>query len=151
MTGELAPSVVQWGRFDSVFFRSKFRVPNAPDHFVRRTRLLDLLDDLAAYPVTALVAPAGSGKTALVADWVHRSGRACAWLRLDESDRDPAQLCSALISAVATLAPDLADRAMTVVSSPSGPMGALRVLTEDLELAEYGDAVLVIDDLHRVD
>ena len=30
-------------------------------------------------------------------------------------------------------------------------MGALRVLTEDLELAEYGDAVLVIDDLHRVD
>ena len=33
-----------------------------------------LLDDLAAYPVTALVAPAGSGKTTLAADWVGRGG-----------------------------------------------------------------------------
>ena len=71
-------------------------MPNAPDHFVRRTRLVELLDDLASYPVTALVAPAGSGKTALVADWVHGCGLASAWLTLDESDRDPAQLCAAL-------------------------------------------------------
>ena len=71
MTGRVAPLVVQRGRFDSPFFRSKFRMPNAPDHFVRRPRLVELLDDLSSYPVTALVAPAGSGKTALVADWVH--------------------------------------------------------------------------------
>jgi LuxR family maltose regulon positive regulatory protein len=151
MTGRVAPLVVQRGRFDSAFFRSKFRRPNAPDHFVRRTRLVELLDDLSSYPVTALVAPAGSGKTALVADWVHGCGLASAWLTLDESDRDPAQLCAALISAVATLAPSVADRAMAVVSSPDGPMGALRVLTEDLEVAEGDEAVLVVDDLHRVD
>ena len=30
-------------------------------------------------------------------------------------------------------------------------MGALRVLTEDLEVAEGDEAVLVVDDLHRVD
>jgi LuxR family maltose regulon positive regulatory protein len=151
MTGRVAPLVVQRGRFDSAFFRSKFRRPNAPDHFVRRTRLVELLDDLSSYPVTALVAPAGSGKTALVADWVHGCGLASGWLTLDESDRDPAQLCAALISAVATLAPSVADRAMAVVSSPDGPMGALRVLTEDLEVAEGDEAVLVVDDLHRVD
>jgi LuxR family maltose regulon positive regulatory protein len=143
--------VVQRGRFDSAFFRSKFRMPNAPDHFVRRTRLVELLDDLAAYPVAALVAPAGSGKTALVADWVHRCGLASAWLTLDESDRDPAQLCAAVISAVGTLAPSAVDRAMAVVSSPSGPIGALRVLIEDLEVSEGDEAVLVVDDLHRVD
>jgi LuxR family transcriptional regulator, maltose regulon positive regulatory protein len=151
MTGRVEPLVIQRGRFDSAFFRSKFRSPNAPDHFVRRPRLVDLLDDLSAYPVTALVAPAGSGKTALVGDWVHRCGLASAWLTLDESDRDPAQLCAALISAVATLAPSVADRAMAVVSGPSGPMGALRVLTEDLEVAEGDEAVLVVDDLHRID
>jgi LuxR family maltose regulon positive regulatory protein len=151
MTGRVAPRVVQRGRFDSAFFRSKFRVPNAPEHFVRRTRLVELLDDLAANPVTVLVAPAGSGKTALVADWVHRCGQASAWLTLDESDQDPAQLCAAVISAVATLAPSVADRAMAAVSGPNGPIGALRVLTEDLELSDGDEAVLVVDDLHRID
>jgi LuxR family maltose regulon positive regulatory protein len=151
MTGRVAPLVVQRGRFDSAFFRSKFRMPNAPDHFVRRTRLVELLDDLAAYPVTALVAPAGSGKTALVSDWVRRCGLASAWLTLDESDRDPAQLCAAVISAVAKFAPSVADRAMTLISGPGGPTEALRILAEDLEVAEGDEAVLVVDDLHRID
>ena len=68
--------MVQRGRFDSPFFRSKFRVPTAPRHLVHRTRLIELLDDLAAYPVTAVVAPAGAGKTALAADWLRTAGGA---------------------------------------------------------------------------
>ena len=64
------------------------RVPSTPEHFVRRTRLIDLLDDLAAYPVVAVVAPAGAGKTALAADWVRRTERPTAWLTLDDADCD---------------------------------------------------------------
>ena len=69
MTGRVQHELFHRGRFESPFFRSKFRVPAAPRHFVRRARLLELLDDLAAYPVTAVVAPAGAGKTVLAADW----------------------------------------------------------------------------------
>ena len=96
--------LVQRGRFDSPFFRSKFRVPAVPDHVVHRARLVDLLDDLAAYPVTAIVAPAGAGKTTLAADWVRHSGRPSAWLALDDTDRDPAQFWSAVVLAVDELA-----------------------------------------------
>ncbi|HET6694770.1 MAG TPA: hypothetical protein VFG97_10725, partial [Pedococcus sp.] len=151
MTARRQAEMVQRGRFDSPFFRSKFRVPTAPRHLVRRTRLIELLDDLAAYPVTAVVAPAGAGKTALAADWLRHCERPSAWLALDDSDSDPAQFCVALISAVESLAPGVADRARTAVHGPGGPLGALRVMTDDLELTEGEDAVLVIDDVHHID
>ncbi|MGY2702363.1 LuxR C-terminal-related transcriptional regulator [Nocardioides sp. HB32] len=96
--------LVQRGRFDSPFFRSKLRVPGAPEHFVHRSRLTALLDDLATYPVTAIVAPAGSGKTAAAADWVRRTDRPTAWLTLNDSDRDPAQFWAATAAALERLA-----------------------------------------------
>src|SRR3954451_7918755 len=111
MSGQVRPTHVQRGRFDSPFFRSKFRVPARPRHFVRRTRLLELLDDLATYSVVAVVAPAGSGKTALAADWVQQCGRPFAWLALDDSDGDPIQLCTAIMAAVDALCPGVAERA----------------------------------------
>ena len=151
MTGRVQHELFPRGRFESPFFRSKFRVPAAPRHFVRRARLLELLDDLAAYPVTAVVAPAGAGKTVLAADWTRHCGRPAAWLALDESDRDADQFCAALISAVDSLVPGIADRAGSVMSGPSGPVGALRTITDHLELTDGDDAVLVIDDLHHVD
>lgn len=78
------------------FFRAKFRVPSAPTHFVPRPRLVRLLDELSEYPITVIHAPAGAGKTALVADWVQRSGRRFAWVRLDAADRDAEQLWASL-------------------------------------------------------
>src|SRR6478609_5332077 len=103
-------------RKGSPFFRSKFRVPAVPDHFVPRERLIELLDDLA-------------GKTALAADWVRRGRRPSAWLALDESDRDPAQLWTALVAALDTLAPGIA----TVVGATDLDEVA-RTLADDLEL-----------------
>ena len=104
MPGRAVPVPVQRGLVDSPFFRSKFRVPAAPQHFVHRARLTELLDDLAAYPVTAVVAPAGAGKTALAADWIRGSDlavrlaghrrvgpRPCAALRRDHLGRGAAR------------------------------------------------------------
>ncbi len=151
MPGHAVRVPLQRGHFDSPFFRSKFRVPTAPQHFLHRARLTELLDDLAAYPVTAVVAPAGAGKTALAADWIRHGGWPSAWLAIDESDRDPAQFCAAVISAVEPLAPGVAERTLGVVSGPDGPLDAIRALSDDLELAEGDNAVLVIDDVHRID
>jgi LuxR family maltose regulon positive regulatory protein len=47
-----------------------YGVPAVPDSYVRRYRLLDLLDRSASCPVILVSGPAGSGKTSLVADWV---------------------------------------------------------------------------------
>ena len=94
MTGRLAAAVPgQRGRVDSPFFRSKFRVPAAPQHFVHRARLIELLDDLAAYPVTAVVAPPGRARPRWPPTGSAHCDRPSAWLAIDESDRDPAQFC----------------------------------------------------------
>ncbi|WP_017934497.1 LuxR C-terminal-related transcriptional regulator [Nocardioides sp. Iso805N] len=141
----------QRGRYDTPFFGSKFRVPRAPGHFVRRPRLVQVLDALADYPVTALVAPAGAGKTALAADWVRRTGRRAAWLALDDTDRAAHQLTTALAAAVDQLDPGVATTALAMLRGPHEPGDAVRALVEALEDLDADPAVLVVDDVHLVD
>ncbi|GIE47157.1 transcriptional regulator [Amorphoplanes nipponensis] len=69
---------------------SRFAVPEQPLFLVPRPRLLDALPDRDDRPVTLVVGPAGSGKTQLVASWVHglAPGVAVAWITLDDDDDD---------------------------------------------------------------
>src|SRR6478752_9514293 len=143
--------LVQRGRFDSPFFRSKFRVPSTPRHFVPRPRLMQLLDDLADYPVTALVAPAGAGKTALVAEWLQGTRRRAAWLALDSSDRYEQGVLTALAASVDQLAPGCTQSTMAVLRRTHDPEDAVHALVDALEDVETDPAVLVIDDVHLVD
>jgi LuxR family transcriptional regulator, maltose regulon positive regulatory protein len=65
-----------------------FAIPRTPDWHVPRERLLDLLDSSAGRPLVLVSAPAGSGKTELVADWVrHRLDvDEAAWVTAKEPD-----------------------------------------------------------------
>jgi LuxR family maltose regulon positive regulatory protein len=67
--------------------------PPPRDSWIARDRLLDALDRAAALPVCLVAAPAGYGKTTLVAQWL-ASGRApaAAWVALDAGDDDPRRL-----------------------------------------------------------
>src|SRR6478609_4589839 len=102
---DAVPSASRRGRLDTPFFRAKLRPPSPPRHLVQRPRLASLLDELTEYPIAAIVAPAGSGKTVLAADWVSRSGRPCAWLALDAAERSVTELRSSLVTALDVLAP----------------------------------------------
>jgi LuxR family maltose regulon positive regulatory protein len=53
---------------------SKLMVPQPPEWFVTRPRLLDALTEGAQGPLMLLAAPAGTGKTMLLGSWIH-SGR----------------------------------------------------------------------------
>jgi LuxR family maltose regulon positive regulatory protein len=110
-----------------------------------------LLDDLADYPVTALVAPAGAGKTALVAEWLRGTGRRAAWLALDPSDRYEQGLMTALSASVDRLAPGCTQTTMAVLRRSHEPEDAVHALVDALEDVETDPAVLVIDDVHLVD
>lgn len=140
------------GGAESPFFRSKFKIPDDPRHFVPRPRLLALLDDLAECPVTAIVAPAGAGKTALAAHWLRHSHRPCAWLALDDADRDPAQFWR---SVMAVVNPLLAGLPAALDETP-GTVQALTVGDRTSSNGSDSDAAgtsvtLVIDDLDRLD
>ncbi|WP_279631015.1 LuxR C-terminal-related transcriptional regulator [Saccharomonospora piscinae] len=67
---------------------SRFGTPELPRHHVPRPRGLDLLTRADAVPLVVVVAPAGTGKTSLVAEWVKSGGRSgdTAWVTFDGGD-----------------------------------------------------------------
>jgi LuxR family maltose regulon positive regulatory protein len=130
---------------------AKLRCPAPSDHYVRRRRLLDLLDDVSRAPLTLVVAPAGAGKTALLAGWVRESPIPTAWLSLDEADRDPSQFWAGVIAAIETVAPGSGGRALAMLRRP-GRFSASVVdhLLDDLDGIDRSPAALILDDFHAV-
>src|SRR5205085_8557808 len=74
-----------------VLLATKLHVPPPPPGFVPRPRLAQALGEGLARGRVLVSAPAGSGKTALLAGWARGSGRLVAWLGLDAGDSDPAR------------------------------------------------------------
>ena len=118
---------------------------------MRRSRLLDLFDEVVHTPLTLVVAPAGTGKTSLVAGWVAETSTPTAWLSLDETDRDGVQFWSGVIAALDSLAPGCGDRAWTLLRQSTTRSDAVDELIGDLQAHDVPPAVLVVDDFHLVD
>ncbi len=80
---------------------SKISIPELLPDLVHRTELLRQLDSAA--DVALVSAPAGYGKTLLVAEWARASTEVdTAWVRLDQDDNDQRRLWSAVLASVAT-------------------------------------------------
>jgi LuxR family maltose regulon positive regulatory protein len=81
----------------------RFRPPPLPDLLIRRERLLHLLDAAVRRRVTLVMAPAGYGKTTLVAQWVGaRQSRRVAWVTVTPADNEPGQFEQRVHAAVQT-------------------------------------------------
>ena len=76
-------------RASPVVARTRFAVPRIPNAKVRRDALLARLDAGAGAPLSLVVAAPGSGKTALVAQWVGGLAQPVAWLLCELDDADP--------------------------------------------------------------
>ena len=90
---------------DELLLKTKLTVPLPRVELVERPRLLDQLNDGLwregdfARKLTLVSAPAGSGKTTLIAEWLRGEGHSTTWLSLDESDDDPARFLVYLVAA----------------------------------------------------
>ena len=138
-------------RDPSALQRAKLRAPGRPEHYIRRQRLFELLDDVVTAPLTVVVAPAGAGKSLLLAGWMENSAIATSWLSLDEGDRDGTQLWIGLIAALEVLAPDCGDEALRLLRSHAALPDVVEQLLDQLLVRSCPPSVLVLDDLHLVD
>ena len=68
---------------------TKFLRPTSEPRAVKRERLSALLEPDGPKRLNLVIAPAGFGKTTLVAQWCSRSSSPAAWLSLDEHDDEP--------------------------------------------------------------
>src|SRR5215470_1569745 len=71
-----------WER--DVLLAAKLHVPRPPPGFVARPRLAGRLDEGLSRRLILVCAPAGSGKTALLAAWASGGPWPVAWLVLDD-------------------------------------------------------------------
>ena len=74
-----------------VLLATKLTVPGLRADLVRRPRLAQRLDEGQGRGLVLACAPAGYGKTVLLAEWVRRGRHPVAWLSLDAGDNDPAR------------------------------------------------------------
>lgn len=89
------PAVLQDPAAGLSFNRTKLLAPEASPGRVAREHLLQSLQEQTHARVVLLLAPAGYGKTTLMAQWLQRlqaEGRHTAWLALDENDNDPVRM-----------------------------------------------------------
>lgn len=79
--------------------------PPSCDGLVRRERLLARLAEHGQTPVVVLAAPAGYGKTTLVAQWLEHEARPVRWLALEPWHDDPRALAHAIETALGDVGP----------------------------------------------
>jgi LuxR family maltose regulon positive regulatory protein len=131
---------------------TKLHVPQTHRGFVARPRLVDRLAPPLGGQLTLVCAPAGFGKTALLAHWARRDPRPVAWLSLDDADNDPARFWRHAAAALDTVRPGVADRVAALLQGGLQPTSFEAVVTTLVnQLAGVAEeTVLVLDDYHLI-
>ena len=128
----------------------KLMLPRIHAGMLRRTRLLELLDDHDASSVTVLDAGVGYGKTTLVRSWCIERPEPVIWMTLDPADDDPVRLWMHLATAVDRLGQGLGGRALARLGVSGAQVEtAVDELMSGLVL-DGRPLTIVLDDLHSV-
>lgn len=144
-TGEAHPSPVPFGEL----FGAKLSAPKVRQGLVSRAHLIEKAQG-SGCRVVGVTAPAGYGKTTLLAEWAEDEERSVAFVSLDRFDDDPARLTTLLAAAYSRIPgadPDLA----LDVSGPRNAVlsrGAPRL--SSAMRASPTPFVLMLDDLHQL-
>ncbi len=126
---------------------------------IRRPRLERLLDGAAGRRLTALVAPAGCGKTTLISQWA--TGRRAVWHTFTPGTTALPVAARMVLDELRKLVPDISPDLFLAVEALPGPdsdeatrgrADALAAaICQDVETHLQRDLFLVLDELHLVD
>lgn len=127
--------------------RTKMSLPITRTNLVPRPRLQERIAGGLRGPLTLITAPAGFGKTTLVASYVTACGLPVAWLSLDKNDNQAGRFLSYLIAALQGVDPRIGGEAAQLMAGiqPAQPEAVLTSLVNDLAAANE-EMILVLDD-----
>src|SRR4051812_37864477 len=128
--------------------RTKLQRPGRRAHHVHRPAAIALLREGPTPSLTLVDAPAGFGKTTLVADWcAEPDTRSVAWVTLDAADGDPERFWAYVLAAVASADPRLS---IPLALTERGALhSVVPPLVDALDVADR-PITLVLDDYHRL-
>ena len=137
----------------SILLKTKLHRPTPHKNLVVRRHQLDRLQDGLdnTRNLSLLAAPAGFGKTTLLANWLQQLDSPCAWLSLDEDDNDPVVFWHYILAALQTVNPALgqASEKMLRTALPPTIKEFMIPLINDL-YNNLQKLVLVLDDYHTI-
>jgi LuxR family transcriptional regulator, maltose regulon positive regulatory protein len=126
----------------------KLRIPSTRPGAVRRTSLIERLARQVSRPIVSVVAPAGYGKTTLLAQWAERSHQAVAWVSVDEQDNDPKVLLGYVARALDAVQP-VARPVFDALASPASSVpGSVVPRLGNAFAAITVPVLLILDDVH---
>ncbi|MBE3561176.1 MAG: AAA family ATPase, partial [Ktedonobacteraceae bacterium] len=145
---------------------SRLRLPRLSGSLIVRERLLLRLDATLERRLTLLCAPAGTGKTTLVRQWIAARSTGTtfppvAWISLDVSDNDPLRFWRSVLTACQAWFPATEQHALHALltvphpafhTAPFQPRSLEAVLTGMLNDVTRGNrpGLLVLDDYHLI-
>ncbi len=135
---------------------TKLRVPTPRPRIVSRTRLIERLTLETGTGLVLVCAPAGYGKSTLLAEWSQsllQKGVAVAWYALDASDDDPIPFGSYLIASLSQalgLTSELAHITQLLRSSPEIDLQRILPAVVNAIDASDRDCVLILEDYHLI-
>jgi LuxR family transcriptional regulator, maltose regulon positive regulatory protein len=139
----------------SPLLETKLYAPRLRRGLVARPRLSERLGRGAESKLTLISAPAGFGKTTLLAEWLAASPagqHSLAWLSLDQNDNQPASFWTYLITALQSVTPGNGAAALSLLQGPQTPPIETILATLLNELSGVpNDTVLVLDDYHLIE
>jgi LuxR family maltose regulon positive regulatory protein len=136
----------------AVLLATKLHVPATGGELVHRATLLDALSAGRRRKLTMLSAPAGWGKTTLLAQWALAPGDDLrfGWLSLDRADNDPVWFWMYVVAALQKVTPTVGARAVELLRMGADPVQVvLPTLLNDLDTIA-NPMVLILDDYHLV-
>jgi ATP/maltotriose-dependent transcriptional regulator MalT len=142
----------------SIFLQTKFLAPQQQISLVPRPRLESWLEDNRGKRLLLISAPAGFGKTTLLAGFFHQSKIPAAWYQLDMVDNDPAVFTSYLIEALRRTLPGRAqsfgEAALTLLENSEEAQvdyqQVMMVLINDMVEDPDAPWIAALDDYHLI-
>jgi len=129
---------------------TKLYIPRSRSDLVPRPRLVETLRRGAGQKLTVVVAPAGFGKTTLLAGWLADRDEASAWVSLDTSDNEPTLFWAYFVRALQRIHPGVGRRATALLESAQPPESVLAALLNEIDAVD-ADFTIVLDDYHVID
>ncbi len=135
---------------------TKLRAPAVRPRQISRARLVDLLSAGDGAGFILVCAPAGYGKTTLLAEWAQslmKNGAAVAWYALDPGDDDPIPFKSYLIASFTQALgpiPELTQIAQLLRSSPEMDLQRILPAVINAVISNGRECALILDDYHLI-
>ncbi|PDV97791.1 LuxR C-terminal-related transcriptional regulator [Candidatus Chloroploca asiatica] len=138
---------------DASLLLTKLFIPSVPPNIIHRPQLIERLTAglQAGKLLTVVSAPAGYGKSTMLAQWITAYQGQVAWLSLDDRDNHPLRFWRYFVAALQTVSPALGQTALPLLEDAQD-LDVQRFLTALVNDVAVGNQalILILDDYHVI-